>query len=315
MPNKSHIQQFRDNLFLISLPVPIDGFDGFIGAWVHAGDPLVLVDVGPTVSIPHLLAAFAELGFGQPDLILLTHIHIDHAGGIGGVAKAFPKARVVCHPKGVSHLIDPERLWQGSLKTLGDIAKAYEPMAPAPGEQIVASNEFNHPQIRVIETPGHAAHHVSYLMGDTLFAGEVGGVCLPTKDDSVYLRPATPPRFFLETSLNSIDRVLADTPEQICYGHIGFRTNAVHLLNAHRDQLQRWHEMIQPFFDSAKGQWEIAVMQKCRDYLLANDPLLAGFSQLPDDVREREKEFMKNSILGYWGYLETVCDNTQTVKG
>lgn len=304
MSAKAHIQQFQDNLYLISLPVPIKGFDGFIGTWVYAGDPVVLVDVGPAVSAPCLLSAVAELGLGQPELILLTHIHIDHAGAIGTVAGAFPKADVVCHPKAVEHLIDPQRLWEGSLKTLGEIARAYSPIAPVAEEQVVPSDQFHHPNIRCIQSPGHAVHHISFMIEDLLFAGEAGGVCLPMGDQSLYLRPATPPRFFLETNLESIDRLVAQTPQQICYGHIGHRNNAVEMLKAHRRQLLDWREMILPFHQSA-GDDEHKTMRTCADYLLANDPLLGGFGKLSPDVQARERHFLSNSIKGYWGYLNS----------
>jgi len=297
-----HIHRFREDLYLISLPVPITGFDGFIGAWLHVGDPLVLVDVGPAVSAPYLLSALSELGFGPPDLILITHIHIDHAGGLGAVAAAFPGARVICHPKGVRHLVDPERLWIGSLKTLGPIARAYEPIAPVAAEMLIAHDQLQHPSIRCLETPGHAAHHVSYMIEDLLFAGEAGGVCLPMADQTLYLRPATPPRFFLETSLASIDRLIAKSPQRICYGHIGQRDNAMEMLTTHRNQLLVWLDMIRPFQQAAGDRDE--AMQACAEYLLANDPLLQGFDTLSPDTQARERNFIANSIKGYWGYLE-----------
>jgi glyoxylase-like metal-dependent hydrolase (beta-lactamase superfamily II) len=303
MPAKAHIHQYADNLYLISLPVPIKGFDGFIGAWVYAGNPVVLVDVGPAVSASCLLGALAELGLGHPGLILLTHIHIDHAGAAGLVCETFPNAKVVCHPKAVAHLIDPQRLWEGSLKTLGEIAKAYESIAPVAEDRVVASDQFHHADIRCIESPGHAAHHVSFMIGDLLFAGEAAGVCLSVRGQGLYLRPATPPRFFLETNLESIDRLVAQAPQQICYGHVGRRNNAVEMLKAHRRQLLNWREMILPFHQSAGGR-ERAVMQACAEYLLANDPLLDRFGKLAPEVRARERNFLSNSIKGYWGYLE-----------
>ncbi len=300
---KAHIQQLQDDLYLISLPVPIEGFDGFIGAWVHTADPKVIVDVGPSATIPHLLSALAEIGAGPPELILLTHIHIDHAGGVGELAAAFPRVTVVCHPRGVEHLIAPERLWEGSLKTLGDIARAYGPIPPLAARQVLAPDQLKVSNIECIETPGHAVHHISFLKQDLLFAGEVGGVHLPIQAVPTYLRPATPPRFFLETSVDSIDRVLSKAPGKICYGHIGMRDDAVKMLNSHRDQLLRWKAIVGTFFDSVQGDKDPAAMQACSQHLLDNDPLLAGFVHLPPEVQQRERRFMLNSIKGYWGYL------------
>jgi glyoxylase-like metal-dependent hydrolase (beta-lactamase superfamily II) len=305
MLSKAHITQFQDDLHLISLPVSIKGFDGFIGSWVHTGDPVMIVDVGPSATIPHLLSALAEIDAGPPELILLTHIHIDHAGGIGDLAAAFPGATVVCHPKGVEHLIDPQRLWEGSLKTLGDIARFYGPIPPLAARQVLASDQFRVPNIECIETPGHAVHHISFLKDDLLFAGEVGGVHLPMDEVETYLRPATPPRFFLDTSVGSIDRVLAKRPRKICYGHIGMRSDAMDLLNSHRDQLVRWRTLIRPFFDGVQGRQNLEAVNACSQHLLDNDPLLAGFVHLPPEVQRRERGFMLNSIKGYWGYFES----------
>lgn len=298
---KPNIHQFQDNLYLISLPVPIRGFEGFIGAWLYDADPLILVDVGPAVSANQLIRAVSQLGLGPPEVVLLTHIHIDHAGAIGMITDAYPQAKVVCHPKGVRHLIDPEKLWQGSLATLGHIAKAYAPIAKAAPDQLIACDAFAHEGITCIETPGHAAHHVSYIIDDLLFAGEAGGVCLPLRDRQFYLRPATPPRFFMETTLESIDRLIAESPDKICYGHIGKQDDAAKMLMTHRRQLLDWYEMIQPFFLEAKE--DETAMNACAEHLLANDPLLKSFSDFPSDVQQRERNFIANSIKGYWGYL------------
>jgi glyoxylase-like metal-dependent hydrolase (beta-lactamase superfamily II) len=304
---RAWIRKYRDDLHLVSLPVPIPGFHGFVGTWVHAGELTVIVDPGPSVTVPALLAALAELPAGSPDLILLTHIHIDHSGGIGELAEAFPRATVVCHPRAVAHLVDPQRLWQGSLDTLGDIARVYGPIRPVPAGRVIDAEQFQMPKILCLDTPGHAAHHLSFIVGDLLFAGEVGGVHLPMEVVPVYLRPATPPRFFLETCLESIDRVLERTPSHICYGHIGLRSDSREMLGAHRDQLLRWRRMIQPFFDGVHGKGDLQAMQTCSQYLLDHDPLLAGFVHLPADVQRRERTFMLNSIKGYWGYLNSTA--------
>ena len=309
---KFTIRRHGDHLYWISLPVPLKGFDGFIGAWIYDGNPMILVDVGPAVSAPHLLDAISHLGLGPPELILLTHIHIDHAGGIGRITDTFPNATVVCHPKARQHLIDPERLWRGSVKTLGEIAEAYGAILAMNAQQVVTCDRFSHPRIRSIETPGHAAHHVSYLIDDLLFAGEAGGVHLPLPGSSVYLRPATPPVFFMATMLESIDRLIAEAPEKICYGHIGKRDDAVKMLIAHRAQLLHWLEMIRPLFQKAEeadivpeSASKMPIIDDCVAYLLANDPLLKCFSNLPPEVQARERRFIVNSVRGYWGYLKS----------
>jgi glyoxylase-like metal-dependent hydrolase (beta-lactamase superfamily II) len=302
MAPKASIHSCGDRLYRVPLPVPIDGFDDFISAWVHAADPVCVIDTGPMVSTRALLAALDALNIKRLDYILLTHIHIDHAGGVGVLSDAFPESPVVCHPKGIDHLADPERLWQGSLKTLGRIARAYGPIQSVDRQRLCAADRLESDLIRAVPTPGHAAHHYSYLISGILFAGEAAGNCLPLADGGCYLRPATPPRFFLETHLSSLERLIALGPEKICYGHVGMQSGADRLLTAHRDQLLRWEKLIRPFF-TPHPEDQSAAMAACRDHLLRSDPLLAGFVSLPADVQERERRFILNSVKGYWEYL------------
>ena len=199
----------------------------------------------------------------------------------------------------------PQRLWQGSLETLGDTARAYGPIDPVEPNRIIPADAITIKHVTAEQTPGHAAHHCSYLIGDLLFAGEAGGVCLTFDDNRFYLRPATPPRFFLETSLESIDRLLGLQPGAICYGHVGRRDNARSMLRLHRDQLLRWKALIQSFKDKAANDNEAAI-HACCDYLTARDPLLVRFAQLEPKVQQRERGFLINSIKGFWGYLSAI---------
>ncbi len=302
MVNPSTVQQISPDLFLIPLPVPIRGFEGFITSWIYTGGPVIVVDVGPSAGAEYLLAALAEIGISQPDAILLTHIHLDHAGGIGNILKSLPRTPVVCHPKAVDHLIDPQRLWEGSLKTLGEVARNYGPMIPVAPTSIIPADQLDITGINAVATPGHAVHQYSFLIKDLLFAGEAGGVCIGTGQGEFYMRPATPPRFFMEICLESIDRLIALSPERICYGHVGMQDHAVELLAAHKEQLLRWHRLIKPWVDE-NPEIDKAREDACIELLLASDPLLSGFSALTDSARERERFFLRNSLRGYWGYL------------
>ena len=299
-----NIARIDDSLFMITLPVSITGFSDFITSWVWTAGPVVVVDVGPSSTSDHLLSALAEIGVKQPDFILLTHVHIDHSGGIGQVADAFPDTPVVCHPKAVTHLEDPQRLWEGSLKTLGEVARRYGPIDPVKPGQILSADRFETQGITAVPTPGHAPHHFSYLMDDLLFGGEVGGVCLPLAYDHYYMRPATPPRFRIKIYQESIDRLLGYQPQRICYGHVGMYHDAVGMLRRHRGQLSDWLEMIARW---REGRSELGddALEECLEVLLAEDPLLSGFSQLSSEVQSRERFFLRNSVKGYWEYLSS----------
>jgi Zn-dependent hydrolases, including glyoxylases len=202
------------NLFLINLDQEIEGFRDFIGAWLYRDEAVTfLVDPGPASSIDRLKSALDKMGVDEIDYILLTHIHIDHAGGTGKLLGYFPDAEIVCHPRGIKHMIDPVKLWEGSLKVLGDVARAYGEIVPVPRDSICFREtiETGSDVIEAIETPGHAVHHLSYLFNECLFAGEAAGVqqLLPNK---IYTRPGTPPRFDLEIWLASLKRVIVERP-------------------------------------------------------------------------------------------------------
>jgi glyoxylase-like metal-dependent hydrolase (beta-lactamase superfamily II) len=292
--------EFGANLALIPLPQDLPGFDTFISAWLVTGERTYLVDPGPAVTIQKLVAALRALDIHHLDAILLTHIHIDHSGGIGDLVTHFPDTPVVCHPKAVEHLVDPARLWAGSVKTLGATARAYGPISPVPADRVVSVEALSERDIDIIPTPGHAGHHVSYLINDTLFAGEAGGVYreLP---DGFYLRPATPPKFYLETSLESITALEQVDCRRMCYGHFGLTRTPAKLLKAHRRQLTWWAATIMKLI----GEAEIPdPVQACLEALIKEDPLLSGWPQLSRPAQQRELSFMANSVRGFLGYLQ-----------
>jgi glyoxylase-like metal-dependent hydrolase (beta-lactamase superfamily II) len=298
----SFVRCMGDHLYMVPLQVPIAGFENFITAWVYTGGPVVLIDPGPSSGKEYLLQALEQIGVRELDFILLTHVHIDHSGAAGDIAKVFPRTPVVCHPKAAEHLIDPQRLWEGSLKTLGEVAQRYGPISPVPESQVLTVDRLSAPEIAALATPGHAPHHYSYFIHDLLFAGEAGGVCISLEGGGIYMRPATPPRFILEITLRSIERLIAHRPQKICYGHVGAQTDAAALLQTGHDQLQRWARLVQPWFESAPQAGE-DTLSACLADLLENDPLLSGFSLLPAAEQSRERFFLLNSLRGYWGYF------------
>ena len=295
------IISFSDRLYLICLEPPLRGFGRFLGTWLYKGEYPFIVDPGPTVTSGLLMDALKALGVKRLSHILLTHIHIDHAGGIREISDHFKDAPIICHEEGIPHLVNPEKLYEGSVKTLGKTAQIYGPIFPVPENRFIAAQNFSHPGITPVITPGHAAHHVSYMARGYLFAGEAGGVSLPIEDGGFYMRPATPPRFFMETYVKSIDALIQMNPEAICYGHFGLRENGRAMLEKNRSQLFLWQEEIAKALKEhgeKSGRYETITR-----ILLGADPNLEGFHRLDEAKREREKGFIKNSIMGFEGYL------------
>lgn len=294
--------EVTDRLFLIPLDQNIPGFTSFISAWLYRSPGATfLVDVGPSASVPILLKSLEYLGADRLDGILLTHIHLDHAGGIGGMAQSYPTTPVLCHRAGIPHLVDPRRLWEGTLKTLGATGEAYGRIEPVAESRLVDAGQCPWQAVTALITPGHSPHHVSYQIEETLFAGETGGVLISLPSGHDYMRPATPPKFFLETAVNSIDILLDLDPSIMCYGHFGANEKPTEMLNRHRQQLLLWEEVVEEVMrDHAAGD----ATDTCMDRLLRSDPLLEGFWHMDEDARERERGFLVNSIRGFEGHLE-----------
>ncbi|VEN73786.1 conserved hypothetical protein [Candidatus Desulfarcum epimagneticum] len=299
LPKTATIQQIARDLWLISPDLGRAGFSSFISAWLlKKKQKTFLIDVGPASGIPQLAAALSDLGVKRPDAIFLTHIHLDHAGGAGHFAALFPGAPIFCHPSAIRHLADPASLWEGSVKALGEVAEMYGPVRPVPENRLFNALSFGEKEISVLETPGHAPHHVSLLAGSRLFAGESGGVFIDLGDD-YWLRPGTPPRFFLEKALKSIETLQSVPHDLALYCHFGWTRRLPRLLERHKSQLLLWADVIGEEMDAANGP---GLVSRCFERLLKEDPCLSAWDRLEPGTRERERFFMENSVRGFVGF-------------
>lgn len=299
---KVRIHEILDNLFLVDLDQDLEGFRQFVSSWIYrlAGQ-IIIIDPGPSSTIPILLKALHELKISRIDYILLTHIHIDHAGGTGLLVTRYPQVKVNCHPKGIPHMIDPQKLWEGSRQVLGKIAEAYGLVTPVSPANISWQQRMmiNGTEIKAIETPGHASHHVCYSAGDLLFAGEVAGVNVPLADGD-YLRIATPPLFDYEIYKRSLFRASKIEARYLCFGHYGMRRDLKQVFNRAFEQLEIWMRIIKKQIKNNSIGKEDSVLEE----LLERDRSISHFSRLPADIQKREKFFCLNSIRGISGYQE-----------
>jgi glyoxylase-like metal-dependent hydrolase (beta-lactamase superfamily II) len=235
------------------------------------------------------------------DYVFLTHLHIDHCGGLAELLDHYPMARVICHENGIDYLTDPSKLWKGSLAVLGEIAEAYGPPKPVARDRLIPHTENDLRDLMVIETPGHAAHHLSFSYSNQLFVGEAGGNYLVI-EDMEYLRPATPPRFFFDVCVKSIDTLLAIDDQPMCYAHFGGADSSHRLLRTFRDQLMRWKRIIR---ESTAGRLhgDDDLVRRCIDTLLEQDPDLRAFERMDPDTQKRERFFMANAVNGFIGFF------------
>ena len=212
----------------------------------HLGNPLViccyeldgvLVDPGPESSHHTLLEALD----GPPERILLTHIHLDHAGAAGALVRRWPDVEVWVHERGAPHMVDPSRVVASATRIYGDdMQRLWGEFVPIPERNVrVLSGDETIGPWRVAYTPGHASHHVSYLHEPTgtAFVGDVGGVRV---EGGPIIPPTPPPDIDLELWHASLETVAAWQPERLAVTHFGSYDDVDHQIAAMHEALDRW---------------------------------------------------------------------------
>lgn len=296
------ITEVSKDVFLIDLPQKKEGFRNFISSWVvRDGEKALVVDVGPTSTIKKLVNYLKYLKIEKVEYVLITHIHIDHAGGLAEFLKYYD-AKIVLHEKAEKHMLNTEKLWEGTKKVLGDLADIYGRIDPIPEDAIYRDVvEFGGYEIEIIKTPGHAVHHQSYLFDDYLFAGEALGVHQPLKKD-FYLRPATPPRFVFDIAYESIKKLEKLGNTIICFGHYGFEPKSLEIIDVFKEQLKLWVKVVSENASQYEKDNEIIGASKAE--LLRVDKLFAKYEMLDDDIKKREDYFIENSLKGILGWVK-----------
>ena len=236
---------------VLEIDTLLGGWERVTAGYLIEGPAPVLIETGSQSSVPVLLAALDKIGVGPEELagVAVTHIHLDHAGGVGDVARAFPSATVYVHEKGARHLADPTRLIDSAARVYGPLLDSlYGRIDPTPaerlhvladGEEIVVGPDRT---LVAVDSPGHAKHHVGLhdSLSGVLFAGDAVGVKLP---DGGVLRPSTPPPDFdLDQALGSLQKFAARRPTAIALAHYGLLETPEELLAEAEETLRQWAE-------------------------------------------------------------------------
>ncbi len=232
---------------------------------IDYGDELALVDVGPTSTVENLLAHMEARGVAPERVrhILLTHIHLDHAGAVGGLLARFPYAQAYVHPAGAPHLIDPSRLVNSARRLYGDaMDRLWGEMVPVAAERLRTLSDGERISIAghtltVIETLGHARHHHSYLEESTgtLCAGDIGGVRMP---GAAYVRPPTPPPDLdVEEWQASLRKLRSYPVKRIAITHFGIYDDVTHHLDDLERRLVAWANFTRPLIEQGVGGDEL----------------------------------------------------------
>ena len=221
----------------------IDGFDLGVaertGTYVIVEEELTIVDTGPSPSVKHVIKGLEALGFSL-DLvkyIIVTHIHLDHAGGTGLLLEKCPNATVVVHPRGARHLANPERLVAGAKAVYGKTFTEYiGAVSPIPKDRLLVKDEGDTLNIgptctlKFLDTPGHAKHHFSIYdpISNGMFTGDTVGIRYEQliRDGVDLFVPSTSPnQFDVDAMQEAIDRMVKMDLDYIYYGHFGMTNN------------------------------------------------------------------------------------------
>jgi glyoxylase-like metal-dependent hydrolase (beta-lactamase superfamily II) len=209
------------------------------------------VDVGTNSSVPYLLGALDELGIARDavDYLLLTHVHLDHAGGAGALLRELPGARALLHPRGAPHVIDPARLIAGSQAVYGAarFRRLYGELVPIPAGRVQVVEDGERVQLggrtlELIHTEGHARHHYAVIDAAhaSLFSGDTFGISYRALDtgNGAFITPSTvPTQFDPEAHIASVDRLLSYEPESVYLMHFSRVTGVPRLGAALKEQI------------------------------------------------------------------------------
>ncbi|MEM1539903.1 MAG: MBL fold metallo-hydrolase [Candidatus Bathyarchaeia archaeon] len=266
------ISKIDEHIFMID--VEVVGIRHFIASYVLMGEKTAIVETGPISSVQNLVRGLTSLGIKPDDVsyIAISHVHLDHGGGVGTLVKHFPKAKVIVHEKGAPHLANPEKLWQRSQMVLGELA----------GKGIA---------LQVVETLGHASHHLSYheTRSKGAFVGDAAGIYL---NDIDVIVPTTPPPFRLDMALTSLKKLADLKPSVLYYTHFGKAKDATGKLHMYAGQLRLWANIAKQLLDKGED------LEKISHQITENDEAVKKALEYIQVHRVLSETVLKTSVLG-----------------
>jgi glyoxylase-like metal-dependent hydrolase (beta-lactamase superfamily II) len=299
-----HTRKLSDHISIIDLrPV---GLENFIASYVLKGQKATaIVETGPTCSIPNLLSGLKEIGVENEDVdyVAVSHIHIDHAGGAGTLMQHLPNAKLIVHAKGAPHIVNPEKLWEQSKLVLGEVAIVYGEIKPVPADRVITPSDGmaldlgGSLQLNVLETLGHASHHLAYFETETrgIFQGDAAGIYFPQLDVTI---PTAPAPFHLELTMASLEKLTRLQPNRLYYTHYGPVEKAVDRIKRYEAQLQLWAKVVSEAVKRGDTPESI------HEQILENDPQMrVAYPFIKKHLVLREGVLMQN-IQGYVEYFK-----------
>ena len=297
-----HTKEIGKNLFQVELET--GGFQNLICSYIIKGAKTIVVESGPTSSVPKLVSGLKELDirFEDVEYVAVTHVHLDHGGGAGTLLKFLPNAKVLVHPRGMPHLINPERLWPSAQTVLGFVSEIFGKPEPVPKERIIPVTEGSFDlddgaKLRVIETLGHASHNLSFheSLNGGVFPGDAAGTYFPEFD---VVMPTTPPPFHLGAALASLDKLISLKPTVLYYSHFGKASNGVQRLKDYKLQLQLWAKIAE------EGARKNQSLEEIRDRIIAEDKVMRQLADYLKSHRIYSRTALGNSVQGFIDYAK-----------
>jgi glyoxylase-like metal-dependent hydrolase (beta-lactamase superfamily II) len=292
-----------------SIDTMMGGYTGITSSYLIASSRPCLVETGTATSAPAVIEALTRLGVGPDDLatIVVTHIHLDHAGGVGDLARAFPSARIAVHESGARHLVDPSRLVASARRVFGPkMDELFGELLPTEATRLDIIGETGSVDLGdgrfldAFHNPGHAKHHIGLVDSATgdLYTGDAAGVYVPETAD---VRPATPPPDFdLALALASLAAMRATQPTRLLFSHFGPVTNVADTLDESEAELHYWVEQVTEAFrgglDLEHAVERVREKDRARHAAFYADPSrVESFEELSSTMAQ---------VAGIWHWLE-----------
>lgn len=295
---------------IVAIDTEMAGMTQLVAGYLVPGERPALFETGPATVAPTLVAGLEQLGIGAADLatIIVSHIHLDHAGGAGDLADLFPHAEIVVHREGAAHLADPSKLMTSAARVFGPrLDTLFGPLRPVPPERLRAVDAGDTVdlgggrRLEVVEATGHARHHMAVQDSDSgvIFVGDAMGVYLPEAD---VLRPATPPPDFdLDLALGTLRRFRERQPTGLYLTHFGPAPTDRDMLAEAEERLVRYGDIVREAMDESDDLDFLAdrlLERTAADYAAVHDrpELVAKFEAL---------NAFRSSAAGYLRYFTT----------
>lgn len=282
-----------EHIYMID--VKVAGVKNFIASYILRGEKTIIVETGPISTVQNLINGLKELDVKPEEVayVAVSHIHLDHAGGVGPILNHFQKAKVVVHERGAPHLASPEKLWQQAQAVLGPVANVYGEPEPVPLDRIVPAwdgmmlDAGGGVALKVLETVGHAPHHLSFYepLSRGIFTGDSAGIYLNEIDVIV---PTTPTPFRLDMALASLEKMASLRPSTLYYTHFGMAENAVEKLQAYTEQLKLWARVVKETLEKGES------LEMARKKVFEQDEAVKKALQ----YAKSQKVFGENSLAG-----------------